>query len=82
MKKSKLKPKVKEKKKEDNIIKFDYIKTNKDNIMNVINYPTHINIINDIVVKINKIVIHTYQFLKLYLIHLYVTPFYKKWDTF
>ena len=35
MKKSK--PKVKEKKKEDNIIKFDYMKTNKDNIMNVIN---------------------------------------------
>lgn len=69
MKKSK--PKVKEKKKEDNIIKFDYMKTNKDNIMNVINYPTHINIINDIVVKVNKIVIHTYQFLKLYLIYLY-----------
>ena len=37
MKKSK--PKVKKKKKEDNIIKFDYMKTNKDNIMNVINYP-------------------------------------------
>ena len=67
----KLKPKVKEKKKEDNIIKFDYMKTNKDNIMNVINYPVHINTINDIVVKVNKIVIHTYQFLKLYLIHLY-----------
>lgn len=69
MKKSK--PKVKKKKKEDNIIKFDYMKTNKDNIINVINYPAHINIINDIVVKVNKIVIHTYQFLKLYLIHLY-----------
>ena len=65
------KPKVKVKKKEDNIIKFDYMKTNKDNIMNVINYPAHINIINDIVVKVNKIVVHTYQFLKLYLIHLY-----------
>jgi len=47
------------------------MKTNKDNIMNVINYPVHINTINDIVVKVNKIVIHTYQFLKLYLIHLY-----------
>jgi hypothetical protein len=69
MKKSK--PKVKKKKKEDNIIKFDYMKTNKDNIINVINYPAHINIINDIVIKVNKIVIHTYQFLKLYLIHLY-----------
>ena len=65
------KPKVKVKKKEDNIIKFDYMKTNKDNIMNVINYPSNINTINDIVVKVNKIVIHTYQFLKLYLIHLY-----------
>jgi len=71
MKKTKSKPKVKEKKKDDNIIKFDYMKTNKDNIMNVINYPTHINIINDIVVKVNKIIIHTCQFLKLYLIHLY-----------
>ena len=67
----KLKPKVKEKKKEDNIIKFDYIQTNKDNIMNIINYPAHINIINNIVVMVNKIVIHTYQFLKLYLIHLH-----------
>jgi predicted metallopeptidase len=71
MKINKLKPKVKVKKKDDNIIKFDYMKTNKDNIMNVINYPAHINTINDIVVKVNKIVIHTYQFLKLYLIHLY-----------
>ena len=64
------KPKVKEKK-EDNIIKFDYLKTNKDNIMNVIKSPYYVSIINDIVVKVNKIVIHTCQFLKLYLIHLY-----------
>jgi hypothetical protein len=71
MKKTKSKPKVKVKKKEDNIIKFDYMKTNKDNIMNVINYPAYVNTINDIVVKVNKIVIHTYLFLKLYLIHLY-----------
>jgi len=69
MKKSK--PKVKVKKKEDNIIKFDYMKTNKDNIMNVINNPFNVNIINDIVVKVNKIVIHAYQFIKLYLIYLY-----------
>ena len=48
MKKSKSKHKVKKKKKEDNIIKFDYMKTNKDNIMNVINNPFHINTINDI----------------------------------
>jgi len=65
------KPKVKVKKKEDNIIRFDYMKTNKDNIMNVIKFPIHINTINDIVIKVNKIVIHTYQFIKLYLIHLY-----------
>ena len=71
MKISKSKPKVKEKKKEDNVIKFDYMKTNKDNIMNVIKFPIHINTINDIVIKVNKIVIHTYQFLKLYLIYLY-----------
>ena len=64
------KPKVKEKK-EDNIIKFDYMKTNKDNIMNVIKSPYYVSIINDIVINVNKIVIHTYQFLKLYLIHLY-----------
>lgn len=36
------------------------MKTNKDNIMNVINYYAHINIINDIVVKVSKIVIYTY----------------------
>jgi hypothetical protein len=71
MKSKKSKPKVKEKENNDNIIKFDYMKTNKDNIMNVIKCPSDINIINDIVVKVNKIVIHTYQFLKLYLIHLY-----------
>ena len=69
MKNSKSKPKVKEK--DNNIIKFDYMKTNKDNIMNVINSPYYLSIIDDIIFKVNKIVIHTYQFLKLYLIHLY-----------
>ena len=54
MKNSKSKPKVKEK--DNNIIKFDYMKTNKDNIMNVIKCPSDINIINDLVIKINKIV--------------------------
>ena len=67
MKKSK--PKVKEKKKdEDN---FDYMKTNKDNIKNIIRNPNILPIINDLVSRTNKIVIHTYQFLKLYLIMLY-----------
>ena len=55
MKSKKSKPKVKEKENNDNIIKFDYMKTNKDNIMNVIKCPSDINIINDIVVKVNKI---------------------------
>ena len=63
------KPKVKEKKKdEDN---FDYMKTNKDNIKNIIRNPNTLPIINDLVSRTNKIVIHTYQFLKLYLIMLY-----------
>ena len=64
------KPKVKEKNKDDNIIKFDYMKTNKDNIFNVIKSPYYANIINDIVITANKIVIHTYKFIKLYLIYL------------
>ena len=63
------KPKVKEKKKdEDN---FDYMKTNKDNIKNIIRNPNILPIINDLVSRTNKIVIHSYQFLKLYLIMLH-----------
>lgn len=65
----KLKPKVKEKKKdEDN---FDYMKTNKDNIKNIIKNTDILPIINDLVTRTNKIIIHSYQFLKLYLINLY-----------
>ena len=67
MKKSK--PKVKEKKKEED--NFDYMKTNKDNIKNIIRNLNILPIINDLVSRTNKIVIHTYQFLKLYLIMLY-----------
>ena len=67
MKKSK--PKVKEKKKEED--NFDYMKTNKDNIKNIIRNLNILPIINDLVSRTNKIVIHTYQFLKLYLINLY-----------
>ena len=63
------KPKVKEKKTEkDN---FDYMKTNKDNINNIIKDPTILPIINDLVIRTNKIVIHAYQFIKLYLIYHY-----------
>ena len=63
------KPKVKEKKTEkDN---FDYMKTNKDNINNIIKDPTILPIINDLVNRTNKIVIHAYQFIKLYCIYHY-----------
>jgi len=67
MKKSK--PKVKEKKKEEDNV--DYMKTNKDNIMNIIKDEKILPIINDLVNRTNKIVIHSYQFLKLYFIYLY-----------
>lgn len=65
----KAKPKVKEKKKEEE--NFDYMKTNKDNIKNVIRDVHLLPLINDITIRTNKIVIHSYQFLKLYLLHLY-----------
>lgn len=64
----KLKPKVKKKKNEQN---FDYMKTNKDNIKNVIRDNNLLTTINELTIKTNKIVIHTYQFLKLYLLNLY-----------
>ena len=63
------KPKFKEKKKDEE--NFDYMKTNKDNIKNIIRDDNLLPLINDIVIRINKIVIHSYQFLKLYLSHLY-----------
>ena len=67
MKKSK--PKVKEKKKDEE--NFDYMKTNKDNIKNIIRDDNILQLINDLTIRTNKIVIHAYQFLKLYLLHLY-----------
>jgi len=63
------KPKVKEKKNEDE--NFDYMKTNKDNFKNILKDNSILPIINDLVNRTNKIVIHSYQFLKLFLIHLY-----------
>ena len=65
----KYKPKVKEKKNEDE--NFDYMKTNKDNFKNILKDKSIQHIIDDLVNKTNRIVIHSYQFLKLYLIHLY-----------
>jgi len=63
--------KAKVKKKKDENLNFDYMKTTKDNIRNVIRDETLLNNINDIVIRTNKIVIHSYQFLKLYLLDLY-----------
>ena len=65
----KLKPKFKEKKKDEE--NFDYMKTNKDNIKNILKDNDLLPIINEITIKTNKIVIHSYQFLKLYLLYLY-----------
>lgn len=64
-----MKSKVKKKKDPDE--NYDYMKTNKDNIKNIIRDKNNIDLINDIVININKIVIHSYNFLKLYLIYLY-----------
>jgi hypothetical protein len=64
---------MKKKKKEisENIEKFDFMKTNKENIKNIITNVLHIPKIYDLVFRTNQIVIHTYQFLKLYMIELY-----------
>ena len=65
----KSKPKVKEKKKDEE--NFDFMKTNKDNIKNVLKDNNINPIINELVSRTNKIVVHSYQFLKLYFIHLF-----------
>ena len=68
MKKSK--PKFKKKKNNDET--FDYMKTNKDNINNVLRDDNNLlPLINDITIRTNKIVIHSYHFLKFYLLHLF-----------
>ena len=63
--------KSKVKKKKDDNLNIDYMKTTKDNIKNVIRNENILVDINDLVIKTNKIVIHSYQFLKLYLLDLY-----------
>ena len=63
------KKKVKEKKNEED--NFDYMKTNKDNIHNMMKDTSILPIINDLVKRTNKIVIHAYQFIKLYCIYHY-----------
>jgi len=47
------------------------MKTVKDNIKNIIKDDSTTSIINDLAIKTNKIVIHSYQFVKLYCIDLY-----------
>jgi len=47
------------------------MKTNKDNIKNIIKDNTFLSIINELVDRTNKIVIHSYQILKLYFTNLY-----------
>jgi hypothetical protein len=66
----------KKKKKDDDVIKdefekFDYMKTVKNNINNVLKDKAILPIINDLVIRTNKIVIHSCNFIKLYCIYLY-----------
>ena len=51
--------------------KFDYMKTNKDNIKNVIKDSETIKKLNELVINTHKIVIHAYNFIKLYCLYLY-----------
>ena len=47
------------------------MKTNKDNIKNIIKDDSSLDIINESAIRTNKIVIHSYNFLKLYCLYLY-----------
>ena len=61
---------------------FDIMKTNKNSINNVINNVKLSNdqfildILQDAIYRTNKIVYHTYNFLKLYVLHLHNTEFF------
>lgn len=61
--------KVKEKKPDEE--NFDFMKTNKDNLNNLIKDISILPIINDMVNRTNKTVINAYQFIKLYCIYSY-----------
>jgi len=61
----KKKPKLKIKK------NCDFMKTSKDNIKNIVRQNDILNIVNNLAINTNKIVIHAYHFLKLYVLHLY-----------
>jgi hypothetical protein len=62
---------MKKRKKKENDLGFDFMKTNKDNIKNIIKDRETIILINDLVINTNKIVIHAYNFIKLYVLYLY-----------
>jgi hypothetical protein len=55
----------------DDLEKFDYMKTIKNNINNVLKDKAVLPSINDLVIRTNKIVIHSCNFIKLYCIYLY-----------
>lgn len=55
----------------DGVPKFDFIKTYKNNILNIIRNKETVELINNLAVKTNKIVIRIYNFIKLYFIYLY-----------
>jgi hypothetical protein len=59
------KPKVKNKE------NYDYMKTIKNKINNIIRDNNSIKIINNLTIKTNKIIIYAYQFIKLYCIYLF-----------
>lgn len=50
---------------------FDYMKVNKDSLKNIIKDNNIINILYDAIFRVNKIIFHTYNFLKLYILYLY-----------
>ena len=51
--------------------KLPYYKCYKTKLKNLVKDTSTFNILNDVVIRNNKIVIHTYQYIKLYLIHVY-----------
>jgi hypothetical protein len=56
---------------DNGVSKFDFIKTYKNNILNIIRNKETVELINNLAVKTNKIVIRIYNFIKLYFIYLY-----------
>ncbi len=54
-----------------NEIKYDYMKTNKNNIKNIVRNESTILKLNDLVTNTNKIIIHAYNFIKLFFIYQY-----------